>query len=321
MILFATSVKFHKMILSASKIKTLSTCTYLFYTQYVLKLPRTSNKGSDLGTIAHLVLECLLNKRHLKHYENLRKNKTCTKNPVICRLIRKYLVKMGHEDEELKTVDQFLQVALDTDFFLAGFELGPTEYKFEIQNENPKYHILGYIDKYGEKDGVVKITDYKTQKQKFSGKDLTFNVQAMMYILAAKKLWPKTRKAFVNFIMLRFKKNPVQTVTYSDDVIRGFESYLEYLTEYLSDFTYEKAISDMAIYDYSRKMLCGGAEGVKDDGSPKWQCPFKKPFNYYALLDEKGSVVKSEFKKEDLKPKEGQTVKEMSYGGCPYFNR
>lgn len=309
------------MILSASKIKTLSTCTWLWHAQYKLKLPRTSNKGADLGTIAHLVLECLLNKRHIKHYIDIHSKKTCLKNKAVSRLIKKHLKKMFHDESEINTVDQFLQVALNTDFFLSGFELGETEYKFEIKNEKPKYHILGYIDKYGTKDGIVKITDYKTQKQRFSGKDLTFNVQAMMYILAAKKLWPTTRKAFVNFIMLRFKKNPVQTVTYSDEVIRGFETYLEYLTEYLQDFTYDKAISDMAAYDPARKMLCGGAEGFKDDGSVKWQCPFKKPFKYFALLDESGNVIKSEFKREDLKPKNGQSIKELRYEGCPFFNR
>lgn len=309
------------MILSASKIKTLSTCTWLWNAQYKLKLPRTSNKGADLGTIAHLVLECLLNPRHKHHYDVLIKNKNLSKSKSIARLILKHLSKMGHDESELNLVNDFLQVALGVDFYIQGFELGEPEFKFEIQNENPKYHILGYIDKYATKDGIVKITDYKTQKQKFSGKDLTFNVQAMMYQLAIKKLWPKTRKSFVNFIMLRFKKNPVQTVSYSDDIIRGFESYLEYLTEYLKDFTYEKAISDMAAYDPARKMLCGGAEGVKEDGSPKWQCPYKKPFKYFALLDEMGNVVKSEFKKEDLTVKENQTVKEMSYFGCPFFNR
>lgn len=310
------------MILSASKIKTLSTCTWLWNAQYKLKLPRTSNKGADLGTIAHLVLECLLNPRHKKHYESLRKNKNFSNSPSVARLILKYLRKMGHDDSELNIVNDFLQVAINVDFFVNGFDIGEPEFKFEIQNENPKYHILGYIDKYGTKDGVVKITDYKTQKQRFSGKDLSFNVQAMMYQLAIKKLWPQTKKSFVNFIMLRFKKNPVQTISYSDDVLRGFELYLEYLTEYLKDFTYDKAVSDMAAYDPSRKMLCGKEPGqFKDDGSPVWVCAYKRPFKYFALLDESGNVIKSEFKKEDLKIKEGQTIKEMTYSGCPYFNK
>ncbi len=311
------------MILSASKIKTLDTCSWLWNCSYHLKLPRTSNKGADLGTVTHLVLECLLNKRHRNHYEQLRLDKTCKNNDTICRLIKKHLSKMGHDSSELTAIDEFLQVALDTDFFIEGFELGEPEFKFEIKNENPKYHVIGFIDKFAKKDGIVKIFDYKSSKQKFSGKDLDFNIQAAVYQIAIKKLWPETRKSFVNFLMLRFKKNPLQVVSYSDKFLEGIELYMSYLTEYLSDWTYEKAISKFAANDPAKKMLCGSAEpGFKADGiTPKWICPSRNAFKYFALLNQDGNVIKSEFKEEDLKPKEGETVKEMWYSGCPIFNK
>jgi len=68
------------MVLSASKIKTLNTCSWTYHTSYVLKLPRTSNTGSNLGTITHEILECLQNKRHRKHYNQLISEKTCKNN-------------------------------------------------------------------------------------------------------------------------------------------------------------------------------------------------------------------------------------------------
>lgn len=310
------------MILSASKIKTLDTCSWLWNCSYHLKLPRVSNKGADLGTITHLILECLLNKRHKKHYEHLRQYKSASNNPVVSRLIHKHLSKMGHDSSEFKTIDEFLQVALDTDFFIEGFDIGEPEFKFEIKNENPKYHVIGFIDKFAMKDGIVKIVDYKSSKQKFSGKDLDFNIQAAVYQIAIKKLWPETRKSFVNFLMLRFKKSPLQVVSYSDKMLEGVEQYMSYLTEYLSDWTYEKAVSKFAAHDPAKKMLCGAAEpGFKADGSPKWVCPSRNPFKYFALLDKDGKVIKSEFKEEDLKPKDGETVKEMTYKGCPIYNK
>ena len=36
----------------------------------------------------------------------------------------------------------------------------------------------------------LKIVDYKSSKYKFRGEELTSNIQAMAYSLAAKKIWP-----------------------------------------------------------------------------------------------------------------------------------
>lgn len=309
------------MILSASKIKTLNTCSFLFHCSYILKLPRTSNTGANLGTITHEILECLQNKRHRKHYDQLISEKTCKNNLTISRFIFKRLKQLGEKESEFGNVDNFLQVAINTDFFLEGFELGEPELKFDIQNENPKYHILGFMDMHGFKDEVLKVVDYKSQKNIFNKPEMDYNVQALMYLLAAKKLWPNVKKGFVNFIMLRFKKNPVQVASYSEDTLKGFEMYLQYLTEFLSDWTYEKAISNFAAHDPSKKMLCGTEPGFKIDGSPKWVCSAKFPFKYFSLFDKDGKIIKSEFKEEDLKPKEGESVREMTYAGCPVFNK
>lgn len=309
------------MILSASKIKTLNTCSFLFHCSYILKLPRTSNTGANLGTITHEILECLQNKRHRKHYDQLISEKTCKNNGAISRFIYKRLKQLGEKESEFSNIDNFLQVALNTDFFLDGFELGEPELKFEIKNESPEYHILGFVDMHGFKDDVLKVVDYKSQKVRFGKPEMDYNVQAMMYLLAAKKLWPNVKKGFVNFIMLRFKNNPLQVASYSDDTLKGFELYLEYLTNYLKDWNYEKAISNFAANNPTKRMLCGTEPGFKADGSAKWVCSAKFPFKYFALLDKDGKVIKSEFKQEDLKPKEGETVKEMRYAGCAYFNK
>lgn len=308
--------------LSASKIKTLDTCSFLYHCQYVLKLPRVSNTGANLGTITHSVLEFLQNERHKKHLIKINENNTCKSSPAICRYIKFWLKKFNEKLEEIDTIDQFLKVALSTDFLIKDFKLGEPEFKFEINNENPKYSIIGFIDQYAIKDDIIKIKDFKTQKRKFTKGEMEYNVQAMLYLVAAKKLWPNLKRGFVNFIMLRFKKDPVQIASYSDEKLKGFELYLEYLDSYLSEWSYDKAISNFAAENVSKKMLCGKEPNqFKEDGSKVWCCAYKRPFKYFALLDCNGQVIKSEFDKEDLKPKNGEVVKEMQFSGCPYWNK
>ena len=44
-------------ILSASRIKTLETCSWTYWVNYHLKIPQRSNDGSDRGTICHTVFQ------------------------------------------------------------------------------------------------------------------------------------------------------------------------------------------------------------------------------------------------------------------------
>ena len=60
-----------KVRLSASRLKTLQSCTWLYYCKYILKLPDTTNSGALRGTHIHLILEILQNPRHKKHFNYL----------------------------------------------------------------------------------------------------------------------------------------------------------------------------------------------------------------------------------------------------------
>ena len=51
--------------LSASRIKTLQTCSWQYWCKYHLKLPDKSNHGSLRGTICHAIFENLGNKNIL----------------------------------------------------------------------------------------------------------------------------------------------------------------------------------------------------------------------------------------------------------------
>ena len=311
-----------KLYLSASRIKTLEECSWKFHCKYNLKLPDGTNSGALRGTICHLIFELLLNPRHKKHFDSIIKKNDISGSEAITRLVIKYLEKdkdiMGEEGssdykENYDLINKMTLVGLKLDFFGDGGKIDGPEQKFVIQNEKPKYNVLGFIDKpiQYKKDGIIKVVDYKSSKSKFSGEELTANLQAMIYSLAAKRLWPEIKRVVVQFMFLRFPRKPIQELEFSEKDLKGLEHYLEYIYNYIETFDDEKAKSDYAA-DKSIRWMCGPAKSG-------WICPFHKPFKYYALLGKDREVLKSSHD-NDLEAKDGQTIEEREYDGCPRFN-
>lgn len=299
--------------ISASAIKTLETCSWLYFCQYVLKLPQKTNDGALRGTCVHLVLELFLKKRHKKHYDLIYKSKNPKISEPVNRLVKKTLKKLG----ALSTTnyDMCLEMistaCTKTDFFGKTAKLGEPEYEFIIENESPKYAIKGFIDKiFFYPDNSLKIVDYKTSKKKFKGDELEANIQAFMYSLAAYKNF-KPQKVEAEFIFLRYPKDPVQKVCVTKAQLKGFEEYLAYTYEVTEGFDINKAQTNFAINSEDKKWLCKAGS---------WECPYLKSFEYYGLYDKNDCLIKSSFKNE-FQPSDGQKVKKLRYSGCRGFSK
>ena len=221
--------------LSASRIKTLETCSWVYWNNYHTKVPQRSNDGSDRGTICHTIFELLLNKRHLKNYKRIIKKNAIDGDKGVDKLVKKLSAKVKLDESNYKLLNDMILVGLKNDFFGEGGEIVKPEYDFDIANEEPKYHIKGFIDKPIKIKKEMHIIDYKSSKYKFRGDDLEANIQAMMYSLASKKLWPKL-KPIVKFLFLRFPKQPIQELVFTDEQIKGFEHYLEHINDYINKF-------------------------------------------------------------------------------------
>jgi hypothetical protein len=298
--------------LSASRVKTLETCSWVYWCKYHLNLPDKSNDGALRGTICHLIFELLVNKRHKAHFTSMMAGGSIKSSPAIDRLIIKHLKKSEiYTDANYQMIDEMILVGLKNDFFGGkGGKLGKPEQEFDLENESPKYKIKGFIDKpiLYDKKKEVKIVDYKSSKYKFRGDDLESNLQAMMYSLASKKIWPGY-KPTVEFLFLRHPKQPLQQLEFTDEQIRGFESYLEHVNVIVNGFSEKDANTNFAVFNKKSKWMCG-------IGS--WVCPFKKPFAYYALIEGE-KIVKTSFI-DDLKTtSEKQRIEKKTYSGCPQF--
>jgi hypothetical protein len=298
--------------LSASSIKSLETCSWLYWCQYQNKIPQRSNEGAMRGTCVHTVFEVLLLPRHRHHYEAIIKSNSIDGSPAIRRLVIKYLKRDGIlTTQNYDLVDDMILVGLKTDFFGKGGDgsgkLSKAEFRFEIVNTDPEYKIRGYIDKiitYG--NGLVKIVDYKSSKSKFSGDDLDANVQSMAYSLAGYKLLG-AQDVTTEFIFLRYPRQPIQSVHLTKKQLEGFEHYLAYIYALINKFDIKKAQANMAAFNNKNRWLCKAGS---------WECPYLKPFTYYALKNADGSIARTSLK-NDMEAQPEQKLEALRYTGCP----
>jgi hypothetical protein len=296
-------------VLSASRIKTLETCSWVYWNNYHDKIPQTQNEGALRGTICHTVFELLLKERHKRHYDIIIKNNSINNSKGISKLVKKLSLKVGLAESNYELLDQMILVGLKEDFFGENGKIIQPEYAFNIQNDKPKYHIRGFMDKPIKIKKEMHIIDYKSSKYKFRGDELEANIQAMMYSLASKKLWPKL-KPIIKFLFLRFPKKPTQELSFNEEQIKGFEHYLEHINEYINNFDKNSAKANFAVDSQKNKWMCG-------IGS--WVCPYKAPYDYYVKINEGGETIETSLK-NDFKNIDGFKIETRKYEGCPKFN-
>jgi len=344
----------NEVILSASKIKTAQSCSWKYWTSYVLKLPQTSNDGASRGWICHLIYELLGEKKHSKHYKSIIKSGTVRASKAVSKLIDYHARKLDVYDEEnLELIDMMTVKGLLFDFF--GKDRGTItksisehEFNMSIDEDGKKYKIRGFIDKLFLYDRGKKalIRDFKTSKQLFKGKEITDNLQNLMYCLAVKKNFPKTQDVEVEFLFLKFdlesdllghSGNGVVTMErISAEELEGFEYQLTSIQEFLEDFTEEDAQSDFAANkDYPSDgtfggpLMCGKEGFKKSRGNyvldkegnkiKNFICEHRQPFKYYAHLDSAGKIIKCYKDKPDFEIKKSESIIEKHYEGCPHF--
>ena len=298
--------------LSASRIKTLEDCSWKYWCNYNLKIPQTQNDGACRGTVCHTIFELLLNKKHRKHFDLIMEKGLTAASKPVAKLTDLLLKKGGcHNEENYEMCLDMIYVGLNADFFGEGGVVDKPEIRFSIKNESPKYEIMGFIDKKIKYKDKIKIVDYKSSKRKFPKKDLESNLQAMAYTLAAKRKWPKSAdNVEVEFLFLKFPKQPSQQIAISKEQLDGFEHYLAFMYEIINSFTEDQAKTNYAKDKWATKFFCKAGK--------HWKCPYLEPYEYYSLEDKEGNILKGAFTEEELKPtKSGQKIVKKKYEGCP----
>ena len=305
-------------ILSASRLKTLETCSWSYWCNYHLKLPQKQNEGALRGTVCHLAFEMLVKKKHKKHFNKISKAGTIEASKAVHRMVMKHLTHMENSfdlpmtnEENTQLVDDMIVVGLKCDFFGWGGKVDKPELEFLLESKDPEYKIRGFIDKpiVYKKGKKIKIVDYKSSKYKFRGEELRSNVQAMVYTLAAQKEWPGYVPT-VEFQFLRHPKSPLQQLKFNEEQLRGLEYYLAHTFQIVNNFTEETATTNYAADKKKDSWLCKIG---------KWRCPYIDPYDYFVIVDKNKEEIKKSFKKKELQKtlKRGQKIEKRTYDGCP----
>lgn len=322
----------NKIKLSASKLDKFSSCSWLYYLTYVLRFSSPSNSGNVRGNTCHSVFDFLLKEKRKPLVDKILKEKNIEVSPALSRYVRRYLIKGGLTEYDHKgehnydLTNKMIVTGLSLDFYCEGAELEAAETEFNY--DGGEYYLRGFIDKIANYPQKTVIHDYKSDAQAWKGSKKDFNIQSMIY-----SLWMMKERGiipYVKFIFLRLKKSPILEKHYTREELEGFASYLCYITSFLKDFTFEKAISNFAaskgyVKDggFEGLTMCGKSKykgELKDDGvSLVYSCPEKWPYNYFAVFNEKGEHLYSS--RDEPKLNEGETAIEQEYRGCPYFNR
>lgn len=330
--------------LSASRILSYLKCSWVYYHENVLNIRDDGNDGSKRGSICHDIFEEWIKPEYKDRVDRIISNGSIDCDKDLLKLVSKKIAEIGLGDFDNKNqnnyemICQMLYVGFAYDFYCDGWEIDydNLEQKFELKSEDPPYIIRGLIDKPAKKGNTLAIYDYKSSQFKKTSSEIEFEIQALSYILFAKR--ELKMDAFVEFIFLRYPEDPISKVEkITDEKLKGFEEYLSSLYLYLRDFDIEKAKENFAADKgypsdgtFSGMLCCGYAkyrghsysDTHKDPnkrGMPYYHCPFKFSFNYYSLRDALGNIITSSRDKDSLNPKDGEYITEEHYAGCPKF--
>lgn len=335
--------------LSASRIKTLQSCSWLYWCKYKLNLPDPSNDGAKRGTVCHFIFELLGKPGREKIHQFIIDNNDVFSHGAIKRLVLKHARQLEVSDpENLESIRVMILNGLKYDFYgqangLLSESFSEKDFEIIRQDETAgiSYKIKGFIDKLFlyKNENLAIIRDFKTSKEKFKGKEISDNLQDYMYNLAVRHMFPEFKKRVSEFLFLKYEldqkllqlsNGAVVMDRINEDDLDGFEHQLTAIQKYIDELSEIDAQSNFAgdapfptDKSFSGPLQCGFAKykgELKKDGNPKWACSMKFDFHYYVILKE-GKVIKSFFEKdfnESLVPN-GHSFEKRFYAGCPRY--
>jgi RecB family exonuclease len=207
--------------LSASRIKMFYKCPLEYYANYCLRVPRKDPHFLvRMGSAYHQAMEISTKARMLKNHKKIQ-------DPY--HLIDSTMKKNNGLDEHKDLFRELIDNALSWGYFdgienIEGLEV-PFSEKLPCGTK-----VVGFIDRLDLfEDSSADIIDLKTQKKKFTQKELESNWQADIYNWALRRLYDGVGDVDVSFWVVRHK---IQRVKRSaDDAKRTEERLMEVAKE------------------------------------------------------------------------------------------
>lgn len=221
--------------LSASRIKTLQSCSWEFWASYYLQVPNVDNTGSILGSLSHACFEYLGEPKRRAYFDKLIETQKLKSVPSIYRYCLTFLRSkkldpfantvsaQGEEISHIDLVERMVMAGLNYDFF--GQDRKPDEvhseidFDIDVEEDGKSYRIRGFIDKLilFKENSLAVIRDWKSSKQVYSGDEIHDNIQDLSYRLAVSKKFPEYKKKQTEFSFLQH--NPSKDAEFSQFIL------------------------------------------------------------------------------------------------------
>jgi len=230
--------------MSYSRLDTYEMCPSKYWFTYIQKEDRVFGPAASLGNVVHGVLEDTVGDTLV--YEDM-------------------LVRMDHH---LETYDP--DQLIDEDLLRAGRQMiqefvdRHEDDEFDIIGKEKEFNIiigsaliLGYIDLITrEKDGTIRITDYKSGKWEVAAKNIHSNLQVGLYALAASIMFPDT-PVYAELYYLRSGRRKGHLFTPAD-MHNVYETVLEKVNTIIDDrnFTATEDRRPCTFCDFAKTGAC-----------------------------------------------------------------
>lgn len=311
---------------SASRVKELQTCSLQYYYSRVKRIPSKRWPKTVMGSLAHVIFECLANPRHRKHYDLICLPKDGVDyrlDAAVERLVKRWQIKYGIEQKLIDELNGMLWVGLKLiDFHFTRADLDdagqPRIWKPEhvfVLKLNDDSEVNGVIDRMAVINGAAVCRDFKSQGKRFTGDDMMANIQAFIYQLY---IWKTFRlPARVEFVMLRHpptSRTPnkhLQVVEpLTEGQLRAVEEHIKDLQPVFNAFGMTEAYSN----------LC------QDWGFCKNVCSYYVPFDYWAVVKKDAPEAEAPIKtfpldtaaQPEYAVKSDELLVKRHHAGCPY---
>ena len=184
---------------SVSRLKLFDQCPLRFWFQYVEKREAgvADKSAAIFGSFCHEVLEAIY--RWVQEEEH----SGVIPEDLIRDTFDREWTTVGLSGEELfATGHSLIASYFNRNPDVDHWDVLAVEQKFEIEIDG--ITVLGYIDR-ADRDGAdgVAVVDYKTNQMPYTKTELATDLQASVYAIAARKLWPWAKRVSFRFEMLR----------------------------------------------------------------------------------------------------------------------
>jgi len=210
--------------ISFSRLELVTQCPAKYRHRYVLNSqPRTDPSSPvALGSIVHKTLELAFRELKSEDYNGL----LLHRKDIFLKHLKGVIQEGNHPPELFLQAQQVLKDFADSDSFRSE-NLIAVEQQFVYEPDSlGEVSILGYIDRIDRlSPSTVSLLDYKTNRMLYTAEELKQSLQASIYIMAAKEMFPQAENIEMRFHMLRHGVQQ-RTLRTEDDLLEAKEYIL-----------------------------------------------------------------------------------------------